>query len=129
MTAQTPDERKAEAAEVVRLFRRGKSADDIAEEIGAPLKRVQNIIGNRLRQTKGLVEHRYIRMFIQDQIQRVLVAMADKVDEGDPEACRVVLSALDRAARLTGADAPSRQSVDLDATIKRIERKIVDPAD
>ncbi len=99
---------------VISLWRNGIPFDDMPDEVKSKLgtictvDRCRNIIENRMRQTLGLLEHNRIKAFITEQSLRIVKAIGDAVDEGDLDAARVLLAAMDPLRKITGIEAAAK---------------------
>lgn len=109
----TAAEREVEA---FALRKQGKSYQAIADAIGAKSPQTAlNAINRALAKLPPLPELAAHRKMEWETLNEMQASLWPKVEEGDTEACRVVIRIIERRAKMVGSDAlPSLNSVSND---------------
>jgi len=104
------EEQKARKREqrdrIIELFRQGVPEKDIVRECRTSIKRVRNVIGWRIKNAAH-IDKNDVRTFIDDQARKIITKAWPEYEKGNLEAGRIILSALERSAKLHGADMPA----------------------
>ena len=109
-TGERKRKRRAQREEALRLYRHGKTVEQIARELDMYPYRVRNIIAWSIKKAAH-IDTSDTKAFLNDQLHQVLQKAWPEFDKGNMDAGRVILTAIDRAAKMTGVDAPVRAEV------------------